>query len=134
MSEAFEKAKLHALKAKRLIERAKPHQGSQCPKCGKYRLEFPLLHIRESEINYWCNECLDDMLRRGNRVGRTSGLPKPPEGFKRCGHCKQVKPFSSFPSAIDRKDKLNALCKDCARENYLRKRIKEDYKKLDSKK
>lgn len=130
MSKAFEIAKLHAEKARRLIEEAKRHVGIQCPNCGNYSLKFPLKRLGESEINYWCKDCLDDIILKGAKVDKTLVFIKPPEGFKRCCHCREVKPHEEFNFSSARKDGYYPACKKCTQERYYRKRILSGYKKL----
>lgn len=86
-----------------------------CSRCGvsKSLEEFPACALHKSKDGRAqpCRACKRDLWKR-----KHPRKPKPeiPDGMKRCGHCRELKPLDGFWGDAARKDGKQTACKVCA--------------------
>lgn len=88
-------------------------ETKRCARCGKEKptTEFRVAKRRRKVgLFSWCRPCCNEY-----QQARYVSLrpPKPPEGFKRCPRCKEIKPVADFLQAKSRADGLRPYCRPC---------------------
>lgn len=109
-----------------------------CTKCGKTLDSncFDKNKSKKSGYNSWCKQCKKELYEKTRQKKESI-----PEGYKKCGKCKQIKPVSEFNKSSAygyqsyckqcKKDKYNStknyepqqigtkLCSSCGKEKYI---------------
>ena len=63
-----------------------------------------------------CADC-----EQGRKIREEVGMEQPPEGFKKCNKCGEIKPFEAFARHPSTRDRRDGTCKKCKAE-YFRQR------------
>ena len=110
-------------------ERLSLEGTKRCARCReeKPRSEF-WAHKRAKDGRCsWCRPCMNAYMS-SRRVRKRP--PKPPDGFKRCSRCREVKPVEEFFRNAARHDGLTSYCKVCFPEHaaYMRSQQSRGFK------
>ena len=106
----------------------------RCSQCGKEKpiSEFYLRYGGKKGHMAHCKQCHDDYARRKREEYRKAH-PEPvyPEGYQRCCHCHEVKPYSEYYRNRSRKNGIHAECKACERARERKKTHPKIYRGAD---
>lgn len=107
-----ERQRTYAAGNREITIEAAPIGEKPCRRCGitkplsDFRPDLRALDKRQP----YCVPCHDEFLRL--RWSRSDSM-KPPEGFKRCSRCREIKPATGFYKNAARSDRLTSYCKAC---------------------
>lgn len=88
----------------------------ECNRCFKIKklIDFVVSYENKSGVRAYCKECENERLTKKRLINNPKICEYIPKGKKKCGKCKEIKEFSNFGKASERKDKLKPYCRPCA--------------------